>query len=68
MFGLFDDVVKVAASITADVVGTVVEVGSLGNIEINRKNISTLIEAGYTIYELSEMTGIAVNVLEEIVE
>jgi hypothetical protein len=68
MFGLLDDVVKVAASITADVVGTVVEVGSLGSIEINRKNISDLIEAGYTIYELSEVTGIAVNVLEEIVE
>jgi hypothetical protein len=68
MFGLFDDAVKVAASITADVVGTVVEVGSLGSIEINRKNVSALLEAGYTIYELSEVTGIAVNVLEEIVE
>lgn len=45
-----------------DVASDVVEVATLGLVE--RREAKALLDAGYTIYQISDATGIAVAVLE----
>lgn len=72
MFGLgriLESVVDVAVSTVEDVVdiGTsVVTLGAYG--ELSSENVTRLLATGLTIYELSELTGVAMELLQEVAD
>lgn len=63
MFGIFDDIVDTAIKTTSKVVSPITEL-----VGVDAKTVASLLAAGYTIYEISELTGIAVDVIEKLGE
>lgn len=61
MFGLLDDVVGAVIKTTSDVVSPVTEM-----FGVSGKTVATLLAAGYTVYEVSELTGLAVEVIQKL--
>lgn len=69
MFGFVDDMIKSTASIVEDAIDIGTSVLTLGEYgELSKENVSRLIASGITIYALSEATGVAVEVLEKVLE
>lgn len=66
MFSFVTNVVNETAKIVEDVVDVSLAVVTLGEYgELNKKNVTRLIESGLTIYDISEATGVAIHLLEE---
>lgn len=63
MFGLLDDVVDKVINVTSKTVSPVTEI-----FGVSSKQVAALLAAGYTVYEVSEMTGIAVDVINKVLE
>jgi len=66
MFGIFNDIVKATSDIIEDAVDVSLAVVTLGEYgELNKENVSRLIASGLTIYAISEVTGVAVDLIEK---
>lgn len=63
MFRLLDDIVDTAIKTASRVVNPVTEL-----VGISGKDVAVLLAAGYTIYEISELTGLAVDVIHKLGE
>lgn len=63
MFGIFDDVVKATIGVAATVVSPVTEL-----VGLDAKKVAGLLALGWTVYEISEVTGIAVEVIQSLKE
>tara|TARA_R110000782_G_scaffold147178_2_gene239971 strand:+ start:867 stop:1058 length:192 start_codon:yes stop_codon:yes gene_type:complete len=62
---MIDETVK----ILDDVVDTGLAVVTLGEYgELNKENVTRLLAAGLTIYTISEVTGVAVDLIEKALE
>lgn len=58
-----------AVELVEDAVDVGVHVLSLGEYgELNKQNVSRLIAAGMTVYTISEATGVAVELIEKVLE
>ena len=69
MFGFINDAIKATTSVVEDAVDITLSVATLGEYgELSKANVSRLIATGITIYALSEATGVAVDILEKIIE
>lgn len=68
MFGILDDIVDTAIDLTSSTVSKAVNIGTLGAVDLDKENIAKYLAAGYTLYELSEVTGVALHVLESMME
>lgn len=69
MFGLLNDALDVATSAVSDVANMGLAVVTLGEYgELSKENVGRLLATGITIYELSEMTGVAVDVIQSVVD
>lgn len=72
MFGLgklAGSVIDLAVNTVGDVVDistSIVTLGAYG--ELSSENVTRLLATGLTIYELSELTGVAVELLEEVID
>ena len=65
MFGLLDDAIDLVRDVTEEVVDLGSEVVSLGSFgALSKENVKVALGTGLTVYELSDMTGVAVSVLE----
>ena len=65
MFEFINDVVKIVEDVV-DVGIATVTLGEYG--EFSKENVSRIIAGGMTIYALSEATGVAVELIEKIIE
>ncbi len=69
MFGLLNDAVNLAVDTVGDVANMGLAVVTLGEYgELSKANVARLLATGITIYELSEMTGVAVDVIQSVVD
>ena len=69
VFGLIDDMLTQTTKIVGDAFDVGVAVITLGEYgELSKDNVSRLIAAGLTVYALSEATGVAVGVIEKVLE
>lgn len=68
MFGIFDDVVDAVVDTTSSVVSKTVDLGTLGTVSVTKEQVAGLIATGVAVYELSEASGIAVDVIEQFLE
>ena len=67
VFGFIEDMVKTTANVVEDAIDIGTSVVTLGEYgELSKENVSRLIASGMTIYALSEATGIAVDVIEKV--
>jgi hypothetical protein len=60
---IFDSLFKGVVGVVADVVSPVTNL-----IGIDKKTLVGLAVAGYTVYEISQLTGIATDVIEKVLE
>jgi len=69
IFGFIEDAIKATANIVEDAIDISVAVVTLGEYgELNKENVSRLIASGLTIYAISEVTGVAVGLIENALE
>lgn len=69
MFDLIGGVFNTAAKAVEDAIDIGTHVLTLGEYgELNKQNVSRLIAAGMTAYTISEATGIAVELIERVLE
>lgn len=69
VFGFIDDMIKTTTGLVEDSIDIVTAVITLGEYgELSKENVSRLIASGITIYALSEATGVAVDVIEKVLE
>lgn len=66
IFGFIEDTIRAGANIVEDAIDISVAVVTLGEYgELNKRNVSRLISSGMTLYAISEVTGVAVDLLEK---
>lgn len=63
MFGIFDKALNVAIGTTAAILSPVTEL-----IGVDEKRIAALLALGWTVYEISQLTGVAEDVIESLKE
>lgn len=63
MFGLFDKVINTAINTVATVASPVTEL-----VGLDKRKVVALLALGWTAYEISELTGIAQDVIESLKE
>jgi len=69
MFGFVSDMIDSTVKIIDDAVDITLAVVTLGEYgELSKENVTRLIATGITIYALSEATGVAVDVIEKVLE
>tara|TARA_R110000772_G_scaffold43692_1_gene100653 strand:- start:9025 stop:9237 length:213 start_codon:yes stop_codon:yes gene_type:complete len=69
MFGFINSMIDETVKILDDVVDTGLAVVTLGEYgELNKENVTRLLAAGLTIYTISEVTGVAVDLIEKALE
>jgi len=69
MFGFINDAINTTASIVEDAIDITLATVTLGEYgELSKENVSRLIASGITIYALSEATGVAVDLIEKVIE
>ncbi len=69
MFGFIDDALDAVVNIadtSIDMALAVVTLGEYG--ELSKENVTRLIVSGITIYEISELTGVAVELINGVLE
>lgn len=69
VFGFIDEAINTTAKIVEDAVDVgsfVVTMGEYG--ELSKENVSRLIASGITLYALSEATGLAIDVLQSVLD
>jgi len=69
VFGFIDEAINTTAKIVEDAVdvgSSVVTMGEYG--ELSKENVSRLIASGITLYTLSEATGLAIDVLQSVLD
>ena len=59
MFGIFTDVAKSGLDVIGDL---------MDGKETRREDIATLIDAGLTVAAISEMTGLSVEIIDQILK
>jgi hypothetical protein len=69
MFSFVGSVLSETTKIVEDVVDVGLAVVTLGEYgELSKKNVSRLIDSGLTIYDISEATGVAIDLIEKVLE
>lgn len=69
MFGLFDEVIDAVATVGSVATGAAIGIATLGQAGgITGNDIARLAASGYTLYQISDATGVAVDVLEDILD
>ena len=69
IFGFIEDAINTTVGVVEDAVDISLAVVTLGELgELSKKNVSRLIAGGLTIYEISEASGIAIDVIEKVME
>jgi len=69
IFGFIEDMVSTVAKTVEDVIDVGVAVVALGEYgELSKENVSRIIATGITVYALSEATGVAVEIIEKVLE
>lgn len=69
VFGFINDMIDTTTKIVEDAVDISLSVATLGEYgELSKENVSRLIASGITVYALSEATGVAVDVIEKVLE
>lgn len=69
MFNLLNDVVDMATQTVSDAVDIGLATVTLGEYgELSTENVSRLLATGLTVYELSELTGVTVDVIQSVVD
>lgn len=63
MFGIFDKVINTAINTVATVASPVTEL-----VGLDKSKVVALLALGWTAYEISELTGIAQDVIESLKE
>ncbi len=66
MFGFVTDMINETVKIVDDAVDVGLAVVTLGEYgELSKENITRLIASGLTIYAISEVSGVAVDLIEK---
>ncbi len=69
MFGFIDDAIKLGTRIVEDTIDVGIGVITLGECgDLNTHKVARLIASGYTLYQISEASGVAVDLLEKMLE
>ncbi len=69
MFNFINEAIESTAKIIEDAVDISLSIVTLGEYgELSKENVSRLIAGGMTSYAVSEATGVAVDVIESIIE
>jgi hypothetical protein len=69
VFGFIDEMINTGAKIAEDAIDVGLGALSMGEMgDLSKEKVARLISAGVTIYSISEATGIAVEVLEKLIE
>jgi len=69
MFGFINDMVEETVKLVDDTVDVSLAVVTLGEYgELSKDNVTRLIATGITVYTLSEATGVAVELIEQVLE
>ena len=69
IFGFIEDMIDTTTKIVEDAVDISVSIVTLGEYgELSKENVSRLIASGATIYMISEATGVAVDVIESVLD
>lgn len=66
---MFSNLLNAVCDLTESTVNVgvgVITLGQFGNL--NSEQIGKLLKSGYTIYELSEITGVAVELIQEVMD
>lgn len=69
IFGFINDMVNTTAKVAEDAIDVGVAVITLGEYgELSKENVSRLVASGITVYALAEATGVAVELIEKVLE
>ena len=69
IFGFIDDMIKTTAKVVEDAVDVTTYTLTLGEYgELSKENVSRLIASGLTVYAISEATGVAVDVIQKVLD
>jgi len=69
IFGFIEDMIDTTTKIVEDAVDISVSIVTLGEYgELSKENVSRLIASGLTVYMLAEATGVAVDVIESVLD
>lgn len=66
MFGFISNMIDETVKIAGDAVDVSLAVVTLGEYgDLNKENVTRLIATGLTVYAISEVTGVAVDLIEK---
>jgi len=69
MFGFIDDMISTTAKLVEDAVDVGTAVLTMGEYgELSKENVSRLVASGLTVYALSEATGVAVDIIQDVLD
>ncbi len=69
IFGFIDEAINLTSRVVEDSIDVGLAVVTLGEYgELSKENVSRILGTGITIYELSQATGVAVELIEKALE